>query len=109
MYSVTKRMEIAAAHQLCLPYESKCTNVHGHNWVVEVTCVAEQLNSSGMVIDFKQIKERIHDKLDHGVINDWVDQPTAENIAKWIADELGSMCVKVVVQESEGNSACYTR
>lgn len=109
MYTVMKRMEISAAHHLCLPYDSKCTDTHGHNWIVEVTCVAEELNSSGMVIDFKHIKERVHDKLDHGVVNSFVEQPTAENMAKWIADELGSMCVKVMVQESEGNTAWYTR
>ena len=28
-YTVSKRMEIAAAHNLDLPYESKCTNLHG--------------------------------------------------------------------------------
>lgn len=35
--------------------------------------------------------------------------PTAENMAKWIADQLGEKCFKVVVQESEGNVAIYER
>ena len=35
--------------------------------------------------------------------------PTAENMAKWIADELGPKCFKVEVQESEGNVAIYER
>ena len=42
MYYVKKRMEIAGAHNLKLPYESKCQNVHGHNWIVTVYCAIHQ-------------------------------------------------------------------
>lgn len=43
-------------------------------------------------------------------LNDIFDfNPTAENIAKWICDELGEKCYKVTVQESEGNIAEYER
>ncbi|MBQ6659367.1 MAG: 6-carboxytetrahydropterin synthase, partial [Prevotella sp.] len=38
MYYVKKTMEISAAHQLQLDYESKCTNLHGHNWIITVYC-----------------------------------------------------------------------
>jgi len=31
-------MEIAGAHRLELDYESKCSNLHGHNWIVTVYC-----------------------------------------------------------------------
>ena len=42
--------------------------------------------------------------MDHRHINDVLGDinPTAENMAKWIADELGPKCFKVEVQESEG-------
>ncbi|MBR5271649.1 MAG: 6-carboxytetrahydropterin synthase, partial [Clostridia bacterium] len=33
MYEVRKRLEISAAHKLALNYDSKCTNLHGHNWI----------------------------------------------------------------------------
>lgn len=109
MYTVTKRMEIAGAHNLKLSYKSKCENIHGHNWVITVTLQSEELNSDGMVMDFSHIKKEIHDKLDHSYINDVVAplNPTAENMAKWIADRLGPKCVKVAVQESEGNIAIW--
>ena len=110
MYYISKRLEIAGAHNLELDYESKCSNLHGHNWIVIVYCKSEELNSNGMVIDFKHIKEKISDKLDHQYINDIVDfNPTAENMAKWICDEIGDICYKVSVQESEGNIAIYER
>ena len=107
MYYVKKRMEIAGAHQLNLPYESKCANLHGHNWIVTVYCKSKELTDYGMVIDFKHIKNMVHDKLDHKYLNDVVDfNPTAENMAKWICDNVPN-CYKVEVHESEGNTATY--
>lgn len=107
MYYVKKRMEIAGAHQLNLPYESKCANLHGHNWIVTVYCKSRELTDYGMVIDFKHIKNMVQDKLDHKYLNDVVEfNPTAENMAKWICDNVPN-CYKVEVQESEGNTATY--
>ena len=110
MYYVSKRMEIAGSHKLNLDYESKCKNLHGHNWIVTVYLKGESLNHNGMLMDFTHIKKQIHDVLDHQHINDIVEvNPTAENISKWICDKLGDMCYKVEVQESEGNIATYER
>ena len=107
MYYVSKRMEIAGAHHLNLNYDSPCTNVHGHNWIITVYCKSEQLNENGMVVDFAHIKKQIHGKLDHQYLNIIVGfNPTAENIAKWIVDQIPT-CYKVTVQESEGNVATY--
>jgi len=121
MYKVIKRMEISAAHQLDLPYESKCKNLHGHNWIVDVEISAEEL-TNGMVFDFTHIKKHVHNTLDHQNVNTIITQPTAENMAKWIYDRLETiLCdlmenddisesvhvTKITVQESEGNVACY--
>lgn len=109
MFYVSKRMEIAGAHRLDLPYESKCRNLHGHNWGVVVYCKSETLNESGMVMDFTHIKREIHDRLDHQFLNEILDfNPTAENMAKWICDQIPN-CYKVSVQESEGNVATYEK
>lgn len=107
MYYIKKRLEVAGAHKLCLDYESKCQNLHGHNWIIEVYCKSENLNQNGMVIDFTEIKKRIHEKLDHKYLNDILDfNPTAENIAKWVVDNLPN-CYKAKVIESENNEAIY--
>ena len=109
MYYMTKRMEIAGAHRLTLPYSSKCRDLHGHNWLVTVHCRSEQLDENGMVCDFTAVKMLIHDRLDHKFLNDVVSvNPTAENIAKWICDRVPN-CWRVDVQESEGNVASYER
>lgn len=109
MFIVKKRMEIAGAHRLNLNYESKCANLHGHNWIVTVWCKSQTLDANGMVIDFTHIKREVQDKLDHKFLNDVVPfNPTAENIAKWVCEQIPN-CYRVLVQESEGNVATYER
>ena len=109
MYIVKKTLEIAASHRLRLDYESKCQEIHGHNWILEVTCQAEMLNQNGMVIDFTEIKRLIHDMLDHKDLTQVFDfNPTAENMAKWICDTV-PYCIRVSVQESQGNIAIYEK
>ena len=115
MYYVSKRMEVAGSHHLDLPYESKCSNLHGHNWIITIHCKSEKLTDYGMIVDFALVKKEIHGVLDHSNINDVLDNrinPTAENMAKWICDKVSELCevgycYKVEVQESEGNVAIY--
>lgn len=88
-------------------HESKCRNLHGHRYVVDVTCSASSLDGLGRVIDFGVVKavfgSWIDEKLDHGTIvngedaqlidvclaNDWKlyvlpagINPTAEHLAQ---------------------------
>lgn len=108
MYEVIKTLEISAAHSLSLPYLSKCTNLHGHNWRVTVFLRAQEINENGMIMDFTEIKRKIEDKLDHKIINNVVSfNPTAENLAKFICDELAPLCYRVEVEESRDNKAVY--
>lgn len=97
MFYVEKIMEISASHKLNLNYESKCSNLHGHNWKIKVYMKSVELDENGMVYDFSKIKSHINDKIDHKNLNEVLDfNPTAENIAKWVCDELGSKCYKVM-------------
>ena len=64
-----------------------------------------------MVVDFSLIEKKIKDLLDHKditsliVIDDEIVNPTAENIALFIARTIGKKCVEVRVEESDGNLA----
>lgn len=113
-WQISKRMEIAGCHHLTLPYESKCQNLHGHNWIVTVHCESNKLTEYGMIVDFARVKKEIHGFLDHGYLNKLLPDmnPTAENIAKWILQRVSNLCevgycYRVEVQESEGNVAVY--
>lgn len=109
MYTVIKRMEISASHSLTLSYPSKCENLHGHNWIITVYCRSTQLNADGMVVDFTHIKQIVEKQLDHQNLNNQLPfNPTAENIARWICDQIPT-CFKVEVKESEGNTAIYEK
>lgn len=110
MYYLEKRMEISASHQLRLGYDSKCESLHGHNWIITVYLKAERLNENGMVMDFTEIKAKIHDALDHKNLNAFLPcNPSAENIARWCQEQLGGLCYRVRVQESENNVAIFEK
>lgn len=109
MFYVKKQIEVSAAHRLCLDYPSKCSQLHGHNWIITVECRAEKLNANGMVVDFSELKRIILGKMDHKVLNDVFDfNPTAENIAYWVVQNVPN-CYRCEVQESKGNIASYQR
>ena len=94
MYELKVVSKFAAAHQLKMVTE-KCENLHGHNWKVEAYISGKDVNASGVLIDFGEIKKQlseIMDMLDHKFLNDieWFKKsnPSSEVIAKYIADEL---------------------
>lgn len=108
MYTVKKRIEISGSHCLNLDYDSKCKNLHGHNWIITVTLKSETLDKNGMILDFTKIKEIVN-QLDHNHLNNIVPfNPTAENIAKWLCEQI-PFCVAVSVQETEGNEVTYEK
>jgi 6-pyruvoyltetrahydropterin/6-carboxytetrahydropterin synthase len=121
IYSIKKTIEIAGAHKLCLDYNSPCKNLHGHNWFITVEVSSNKLDQNGMILDFKYLKTLLENtiisKLDHQNLNEVLDfNPTAEQIAQWILNELNEeflgtalQCTCVEVQESRDNVATYRR
>lgn len=92
---VAKKMEFDSAHFLP-DYKGKCSQMHGHHWVVEVACKGEVGQRSGMVVDFKDLKiflDVMEEKFDHKLINDFIKNPTAENICQYIYDEFYMWCI----------------
>ena len=89
MYRIGKTFTFDAAHKLVPPYEGRCSRFHGHTYKVEVILKADMLDPCGMVRDFSHlapVKQFVAQKLDHSCLNDTLEQPTAENIAKYIFD-----------------------
>ena len=100
---VCKRFQWDSAHKLLLPYESKCQNLHGHTYFIEIE-VEGKLNKEGMVMDFAQLKEAVNEvSFDHKALNDIICpkcgekvfegcmgdiNPTAENMVKFLKKKL---------------------
>lgn len=74
-FRVRRRIEIDAGHRI-MTHGSKCRNLHGHRYVVEVECEASHLHAGGeqtdMVVDFGFLKDEmmrlIDAPCDHGFI-----------------------------------------
>ncbi|TDT51346.1 6-carboxytetrahydropterin synthase QueD [Fonticella tunisiensis] len=85
-----KEFEFDAAHNL-VKYHGKCERLHGHTYKLVVKLEGTP-DSEGMVFDFVElkriVKEKVVDKFDHAYINDIISQPTAENIAVYVWNEL---------------------
>ncbi len=120
MFEATIKTHFSAAHRL-RQYDGECERLHGHNWDVEVSIVSDQLDNLGMVIDFKELKDKTNtlmDKFDHQYLNEVPPftelNPTTENMAKYISDELSKIINtdfikvnRVTVWESPNCSASY--
>jgi len=117
MYDVGIKIEFSSAHFL-RDFSGPCENLHGHNWKVETLFSQEKLDEQGMVIDFAVAKSELNkiiSKVDHKLLNEVPPfdkiNPTAENIAKWIFDELANNLPvspsKVTVYETDECFASY--
>ncbi len=93
MFEVTVEAGFSSGHYL-RNYRGKCENPHGHNYKVLVTLVGEALDDSGLLLDFKLLKQVMRpvvDRLDHQMINDLEPftelNPSAENLARYFYEQ----------------------
>ncbi|MBW2501978.1 MAG: 6-carboxytetrahydropterin synthase QueD [Deltaproteobacteria bacterium] len=94
MFDIFIKSHFSAGHHL-RDYPGNCERPHGHNWKVEVTVRATELDSLGMGIDFRTVKEAVNkvlNSLDHHNLNEHPDfqavNPSSENIAVFIFNEV---------------------
>jgi len=119
MYELRVITRFAAAHRLTM-VGSKCENMHGHNWKIEVFLVGDRLDDAGVLMDFGGIKAHLRDiigRLDHQFLNELPifagRQPSSERIAAFVAEELqkaiGTTAVRVSrVSAWESDDSCAT-
>jgi 6-pyruvoyltetrahydropterin/6-carboxytetrahydropterin synthase len=94
MYELKIITEFSAAHNL-RNFRGKCEALHGHNWKVEVVLSGKNLDDSGVVLDFAEVKaatSEIMSEIDHRYLNDlpffMENNPSSENIARYIFHRL---------------------
>ena len=108
MFTVTKEFTVDYAHRLLLPYESKCSNIHGHTGKILLSIsIPKIFENLGMVVDFVNLKivcDEVREIFDHKLILNSEDEmlvdfirhntdfalvvldgmnPTSENLARF--------------------------
>ena len=106
MVYLTRKMYFSAAHRLyderLSPAENEkrfgsCANMHGHNFLLEVTYAGEPNEETGMLVHLSDldasVKKRVITELDHKNLNEDVAVfkdvvPTTENVARYLWERL---------------------
>ncbi len=119
-FELNKDMHFSAAH--FIPHEDagKCKVMHGHTYHINVTIGGHVLDPLGFLIDFKQLKDLVHKKYDHSVLNDHPEFqhrfPTTEQLAEQIClsiqgfletKENQPVCLQVIVRETPTSYVVY--
>lgn len=108
MFSIWHEFRFSAAHSLKLGAGHKCSRVHGHTYAVRVEFGGHLRD--GMVRDYSEIRAEVAPlvaQLDHSMLNDTIENPTAERIAEWFGTRIVGVSA-VVVQESPDTGARWT-
>ncbi len=103
---LTRRFHFESAHRMFNTsfskaenneYFGKCQNVHGHNYILEVTVAGNIDPEKGYFVNLhdllSDIQNKVIDKIDHQYLNDILpsckNMPvTIEVVAQWIWDNL---------------------
>jgi 6-pyruvoyltetrahydropterin/6-carboxytetrahydropterin synthase len=114
---LTKSFSFDSAHWLpTFPEGHKCRRLHGHTFNIDVIVAGPVDPDKGYLIDFGELKrliEPLKQQLDHRLLNDidGLDNPTAENLARWIWQRLEDdlpILDTIIVRET-CTSACEYR
>ena len=97
MFEIEIDRSFSAAHQL-KGYDGDCRNLHGHNYEVTVTVVADTLNEVGIALDFKKLKSALDEVIapyDHHNLSELPDfqeiNPTSEVLARTIYRKMSEL------------------
>ncbi len=124
VYELNKDFHFAAAHYVPSPNAGKCQHTHGHTYFTNITIVGDMLDDSGFLVNFKTIKDLIHRRFDHSVLNkdaafsneDATYFPTTEVVARVTYEivqayldtlENKPICLQVFLRETPTSYCIY--
>ncbi len=91
---LTREYRFEAAHRLpMVPPDHKCSRMHGHSFVVEITVAGEVDPAAGWLLDFADVTARVAPLvrgLDHRALNEvpGLENPTSEMLCAWFWRQL---------------------
>ncbi|MBD2867497.1 6-carboxytetrahydropterin synthase QueD [Paenibacillus arenilitoris] len=124
-YELNKDFQFAAAHYVPSEEAGKCRRMHGHTYYANVTVAGDELDRTGFLVNFAIIKQLIHDRFDHTLLNDdrelFSDTepdrfPTTEVVARTIYELVQAYldgtsnrprCVQVFLRETPTSYCIY--
>jgi len=119
MFTITVETHFHASHQLLLPDGSK-EPAHSHDWVVTTAVSSEKLDDTGVVMDFRtlrEIVEKVTAELGNTALGEVEhfrkNNASAENVAMYMYDKLrvglpeGVELQSIKVVEEPGCSAKF--
>lgn len=124
-YELNKDMQFAAAHYVPAEQAGKCRRLHGHTYFANITVAGDTLDSSGFLVNFAVLKQLVHERFDHSVLNDDTESfsadepdrfPTTEVVARTICEivqryldgtENRARCLQVYVRETPTSYCIY--
>ncbi|UJL45619.1 6-pyruvoyl tetrahydropterin synthase family protein [Virgibacillus sp. NKC19-16] len=123
-YELNKDFHFAAAHYIPHEDAGKCKVTHGHTYFTNITIVGDDLDDTGFLVNFKAIKDLIHKRFDHEILNkdaafsddDATFFPTTEVVARTIyeivQDYLHTLsnqpvCLQVYLRETPTSYCIY--
>ncbi|WUH98836.1 6-carboxytetrahydropterin synthase QueD [Spirillospora sp. NBC_00431] len=113
---IFREFTFEAAHRLPnVPDGHKCARLHGHSYRVKVYVSGEVDPLMGWLMDFAEIKAAVKpviDRLDHYYLNEvpGLENPTSEQLAKWIWDQLTArLPLSAVIVRETCTSGCVYR
>jgi len=97
LFEVMIERNFSSAHQL-RGYRGKCENLHGHNYKIEIYARGRELDKTGLLVDFVELKaaaDEVVNYLDHRNINELPPfdeelNPSAENLARYILERVAA-------------------
>ncbi len=123
-FELNKDFHFAAAHYIPHADAGNCQHTHGHTYFTNITIVGDKLDQLGFLVNFKTIKDLVHRRFDHNVLNQdrafsdeyASDFPTTEAVARTIHEivqayldtlENRPICLQVFLRETPTSYCIY--
>ncbi|SDB89942.1 6-carboxytetrahydropterin synthase [Shouchella lonarensis] len=119
-FELHKDMHLATAHYIDNERAGNCARVHGHTYVINITIAGNELDETGFLINFKHLKEAVHGRFDHTLLNDdplfAQTPPSTEKVAETIYTIVNDLltplahkpvCIQVIVRETPTSYVVY--
>lgn len=119
-FELNKDFNFSAAHFIPNEDAGKCMRTHGHTYFVNLTIAGDELDHNGFLVNFSELKQLIHDRYDHYLLNDLSDfqdvVPSTEQVAQTIYQLVRQhlsqrankpKCVQVYLRETPTSYVVY--